>query len=118
MASPQRLQEMEFELALTGVLEDIYDLPVRSEADPLDRRSDGCAILCFDYQRDADANEVKIVVAIDGSGDASYTMRADFTNSATILESAEICEELAFAIGAWLEASAAAGARPARRWDD
>ena len=118
MASPHRVQELEFELALTGILEDVYDFPVRAEADPLDRRTDGCAVLRFDYQRDADSSDVKIVVAIDGASDASYAMRGDFTNSATILESAELCEELAIAIGAWLEASSSDDGRPARRWDD
>ncbi len=118
MASPHRVQEMEFELALTGVLEDVFDLPVRSEADPLDRRSEGCAVLRFDYQRDADSSDVKIVVAIDGVPDASYAMRGDFTNSATIMGSVESCEELALAIRAWLDAAENDGAGPARRWDD
>ena len=114
----RRLQEMEFEIALTGVLDDIYDLPVRSERDPLERRTRGSAVLAFAYPYDNDSPTVKVVVSIAGIEDATFTVNADFSNSESILESAECCEDLALAIREYLETRHPDDVVLERRWDD
>ena len=70
MRSSQRLDEMEFELSLVGVLEDMYGINVRVKGDPLNRRRKGFATLEFGYfypeggADDPEAGEqVKVVVS-------------------------------------------------------
>lgn len=121
MGKQQRLQEMEFELALTGTLEDIYDLDVRMDKDPLNRRANGYATLSCDYHTAvSDPDEVKIVVSIEGVKGSSFAFRADFSNSESIVDSAEQCEALAMAVQAHLDGPA--GCEPdvplGRRVDD
>ncbi len=115
MASPRKLQEMEFELVLTGVLEDVYDLAVRSDRDPLERRDHGMVVLHFDYEYDR-GGHAKVVVSIVGEASSTFALQADFSNSETILESAEPCEDLALAVRARLEALGVDPSELDRRW--
>ena len=99
MASKQRLGEMEFELALVGVLEDIYALRARADGDALNRRSRGYATLEFDYHcSDASSGNAKVGVTIRGVPDASFAFALDFGCSESILRAADECEGLALAI--------------------
>ncbi len=110
-------RELEFETALTGVLKDIYDLRVRSERDPLNRRRVGYATLAFDYEYDGD--DVKAVISIDGLSGSTFSLLASFSDAESIASSAEDCAELALAIRQHLDANPAApGASPARRLED
>ncbi len=108
--------ELEFELALTGVLEDIYDLKVRTDRDLLNRRRLGYSTLEFQYQYDEASSDVKVVTSIKGVSGSSFVLHADFRDADTIAESAENCEELALA----LRQLAVGEDEPAggRRWDD
>lgn len=90
--------ELEFELALTGVLEDIYDLKVRTDRDLLNRRRTGYTTLEFQYQYDESSSEVKVVLSVKGETDSSFVLHADFRDADTISESAENCEEVALAL--------------------
>ena len=94
--------ELEFELALTGVLEDIYDLKVRTERDLLNRRRNGYTTLEFHYQYDRGSSDVKDVGSIPGVPGSSYVLHADFSDADRISESAEDCEELAMAVASYL----------------
>lgn len=118
MARSRKLQELEFELALTGVLEDIYDLRVRSERDLLDRRTRGYVVLEFRYEYGSGEEDVKVVVSIQGVPDASFPLRADFSDSASIIQSAERCEDLAWAVQLHLDGLQSQEAQSGRRWDD
>ncbi len=118
MAGTIKVQELEFEIALTGVLDDIYDLAVRSRRDPLDRRENGFVLLDFDYQYDAGSDDVKVVVSVDGVPDVSFALCADFSNSETLMRSAEACEDLALSLRSQFDESGIAASAPARRWDD
>ena len=105
MSEGRKFQELEFELVLTGVLEDIYDLPVRSAREKLER-SPGCAVLNFTYEYGAGDDDVKAVVSIVGEPDTSFSIRADFTDSWTVADSASPSEDLAWAIKEHLDACA------------
>ncbi len=111
--------ELEFELALTGVLEDIYDLKVRTESDLLNRRRNGYATLEFHYQYDQGSSDVKVVVSIQGVPGSSYVLQADFSDADSIAESADDCEELAMAVAARLgSVDDPRSSEQWRRWDD
>lgn len=121
MARVRNVQEVEFELALTGTLEDIYDLLVRSERDTLNRRKNGYATLDFAYEyRGDESDDVKVAVSLRDLPDVSFTLRADFSSPDAIAESAEDCEELALAVRAHLAQlrSRSGGSSRGRRWDD
>ena len=117
MARDQEYQELEYELALTGVLEDIFDLAVRSGRDPLNRRKSGYATLDFKYQYD-ESDQVKVVVSISGVEGASFALEADFSNPDTIAASAEACEELALVVRSHLGDTGAVDSGFDRRFDD
>lgn len=117
MARDRKYLELEYELALTGVLEDIFDLAVRSRRDPLNRRASGYATLDFKYQYD-DSDQVKVVVSVVGIEDASFALVADFANSDTIAASAEACENLALAVQAHLGDAGMSDPEFDRRFDD
>ena len=106
---------MELELALTGMLEDVYDLAVRSDRDPLERRGQGMVTLHFDYEYDG-KDEAKVVVSIVGAESSSFALQVDFSNSETILESAEHCEDLALAVRARLDTLGVDPSDLDRRW--
>jgi len=106
---------MEYEMALTGVLEDVYDLAVRSDRDPLERRDEGMVVLHFDYEYDRGA-QAKVVVSIVGEASSSFALQADFSNSETIHESVEQCEDLALAVQARLTALGIDPSELDRRW--
>ena len=109
--------ELEFELALTGVLEDIYDLRVRTDRDLLNRRRSGYSTLEFQYQYDESSSEVKVVISIKGMAGSSFVLHADFRDADSIAESAENCEELALALRQ-LSGDEAEPEPEGRRWDD
>lgn len=117
MGQAGNYDELEFELALTGVLEDIYDLKVRTDRDLLNRRRNGYSTLDFQYQHDGLSNGVKVVISIQGVPDCSYVLHADFTDADTIAESAESCEELALALREYQD-SQEPPEHDRRRWDD
>lgn len=122
MSNSRRMQEMEFELALLGVLEDLYELNIRVEGDPLNRRKNGYATLRFDYHYpNGNQGDVKVDVSIEGVANATFSFAADFDDSASVYRAADDCEELALAIREYL------GDGPEldlfdqefqRRWDD
>lgn len=120
MTEKRRLKEMEFELALTGFLEDIYGLNVRAEGDPLARRRNGYATLVFHYHYARGGRDVKAVVSIQERPEASFSFTADFSTPQSIAESAEDCEDLAFSVQEFLEEQemALSAASSGRRWDD
>ena len=105
MRSSQRLDEMEFELALVGVLEDIYGINVRVQGDPLNRRRKGYATLEFGYfyaeggAEDPEAGEeVKVVVSVQGAPGASFSFTPDLQGPDSVMRAADDCENLALAI--------------------
>jgi len=116
------MQEMEFELALLGVLEDLYELNIRVDGDPLNRRKNGYATLIFDYHYpNGNQGDVKIDVSIEGVANATFSFAADFDDSASVYRAADDCEELALTLREFL------GDEPSvdlldeefgRRWDD
>lgn len=128
MRRSRRLDEMEFELALVGALEDMYGVAVRVHGDPLDRRRKGYATLEFDYfcseSEDPDApDDVKVVVSIQGVPGASFSFTADFQDADSVQRAAEDCEDLALAIREWLGDADEAEELPEgdaidRRWND
>ena len=119
MTAAGSYDELEFELALTGVLEDIYDLRVRSDRDLLNRRKQGYSTLEFRYQYDSGSSHVKVVVSIQGEAGSSFILHADFSDADKIAESAEQCEELALAMRTHQESRRPEDeAGPGRRWDD
>ena len=103
MAASRKSEELEFELALTGVLDDIYDLPVRSGRDALKKGRSGYATLAFRYQYQDDSDQVKVVVGIQGIAGASFSLLADFADADTIAETAERCEDLALGLRTLLD---------------
>jgi hypothetical protein len=103
MPRSRRLDEMEFELALVGALEDMYGVAVCVHGDPLNRRRKGYGTLGFDYfcceTEDPDAGgEVKVVVSVQGVPGGSFSFTADFSEPDSVLRAAEDCEDLALAI--------------------
>lgn len=103
MRRSRRLDEMEFELALVGALEDMYGVAVRVDGDPLDRRRRGYATLEFDYFRadsddDEDGDDMKVVVSIHGVPGASFSFGVDLADPDSVLSAAEDCEDLALAV--------------------
>ena len=93
MRRSQRLEEMEFELALVGALEDMYGVAVRVHGDPLNRGRKGYATLDFDYfcseGEDPDAGEdVKVVVSIRGVPGASFSFTANFSEPDSVMRAA------------------------------
>ena len=133
MRRSQRLDEMEFELALVGVLEEMYGINVRVRGDPLNRRRDGYATLEFDYFADDVASddpnssgEVKVVVSIQGLPGASFSFSTDLHDPESVLRAADDCENVAFALREYTGENAReqmrltreCDAAPQRRWDD
>ena len=99
MRQTQRLDEMEFELALIGALEDLYGVNVRVQGDPLNRRRTGYATLEFDYfSAEPDSEDVKVVVSIEGVPGASFSFTADFEDPDSVARAADDCENLALAV--------------------
>ncbi len=122
MSSSRRMQQMEFELALLGVLEDLYDLNIRVEGDPLNRRRNGYATLIFDYDYpNGHPGDVKIVVSIAGVANASFSFAADLNDSENLFHAVDDCEELALTIREYLGDEPDADPLEqefGRRWDD
>ncbi len=126
MRSSQRLEEMEFELALVGVLEDMYGINVRVQGDPLNRRLKGYATLEFGYfyseggVEDPEADEeVKVVVSVQGVPGASFSFTADLQGPDSVMHAADDCENLALAIRQHLAGEPSPGDEVIdRRWTD
>ncbi len=112
----RKFKELEFEMALTGVLEDVYDLRVRSARDPLNRRTRGYATLEFRYEYKG--NDVEVGVSIRGVPESPVPLHADFSDSEAIAHSAEGCDNLAWAVRGYLEDQGVDTNRIERRWDD
>jgi hypothetical protein len=114
----------EFEQALLDVLETDYDLDVRRANDRLNRRRGSAATLQFAYPRNGDPSHWTVDVTIEGAPSPCHTLDVDWSSADTMEESVAACEDLALAIGAYLEerqeSRLAAGEEPgpARRWDD
>lgn len=126
MRRSQRIDEMEFELALVGVLEDMYGINVRVHGDPLNRRHKGYAVLEFGYFHseagagDPEAGEeVKIVVSVQGVPEVSFSFRADLQRPDSVIRAADDCENLALAIRQRLAGEPTPGDGVIdRRWTD
>src|SRR5262245_58823796 len=121
MSGTQRLQEMEFELALTGNLEEIYGLRVRADGDPLNRRRSGYTTLCFGYQYEAgDLSNARVRVEIEGRKRPAFRFEVDLANPEAVEKVAADCEALALGIRSYLEDQPAAGesSQERRREDD
>lgn len=104
MSGMQRLQEMEFELALTGNLEEVYGLRVRADGDPLNRRRAGYTTLCFGYQyEDGKPSNARVRVEIEGRRRPAYRFEVDLSNPDDVEHAAADCEALAFGIRTYLE---------------
>jgi hypothetical protein len=117
VASRRKLQQLEFEMALTGVLSDVYDLAVRSDRDPLERRGRGLVTLHFDYEYDG-KQAAKVCVSIVGQDSSTFSLPVDFSNTETILESAEQCEDLALAVQSRMDDLGFDADALDRRWMD
>ncbi len=122
MSGTQRLQEMEFELALTGNLEEIYGLRVRADGDPLNRRRAGYTTLCFGYQYDEGDSSARVRVEIEGRRRPAFRFEVDLANPDAVEKVASDCEALALGIRSYLEdhpeAAAPAEQQQARRRED
>ncbi len=126
MRSSQRLDEMEFELSLVGVLEDMYGINVRVKGDPLNRRRKGYATLEFGYfypeggADDPEAGEqVKVVVSVQGVPGASFSFTADLEGPDSVMRAADDCENLALAIRQHVASEATPSDEVVdRRWTD
>ena len=122
MSGTQRLQEMEFELALTGNLEEIYGLRVRADGDPLNRRRAGYTTLCFGYQYDEGASSsARVRVEIEGRKRPAFRFEVDLANPDAVEKVASDCEALALGIRSYLEdhpAATPAEQQQARRRED
>lgn len=107
MVSERRQRELEFELAVTGVLDDIYDLRVRTERDPLNRRRNGYTTLDFEYRYPSgDAAVVEVCVKAREWPGLHLAMKADFSSQESVYESAESCEDLALELRERFDAAA------------
>ena len=115
MAS-KRCQQLEFELAVTGILEDVYDLDVCADGDPMNRRTQGIATLEFEYGK-LDGSRAKVEVKIQGQAE-SFPMTADFASPESIIESAQACEAVAAAVRAFMDERGGSTSDFERRWDD
>lgn len=115
MAS-NRCQQLEFELAVTGVLEDVYDLDVCAAGDPMNRRAQGIATLEFEYGR-LDGHCTKVEVKIQGQVE-TFPMTVDFASPESIMESAQSCEALAQAVQVFMDERGGSTGDFERRWDD
>jgi len=119
----KRLRE-DFELALMDVLETDYDLDVRRANDKLNRRRNGVATLHFEYPKNGDPDNWKVVVTIEGVEESAHTLNIDYSSEDAMEESVADCESLALAIGSCLEeyreqsVTSGACSDPHRRWDD
>ena len=111
----KRCMELEFELAVTGILEDIYDLQVCTKGDAVNRRRSGYAALAFDYEYGEEL--AKVVIRIDGCPE-SFAMEADLETPEDAIQSAQDCEDLALAIRTHLDSLPGADDSSQRRWDD
>ena len=119
MKQTRRLDEMEFELALIGALEDLYGVNARVQGDPLNRRRDGYATLEFGYfSPELDSDDVKVVVSIEGVPGASFSFTADFDDPDSVLSAADGCEDLALAVRESIDQRGPDEDGPSRRWDD
>jgi hypothetical protein len=120
MSGTQRLQEMEFELALTGNLEEIYGLRVRADGDPLNRRRAGYTTLCFGYQyEESHSASARVRVEIEGRKRPAFRFEVDLANPDAVEKAASDCEALALGIRSYLEDHpVAAEQQPARRRED
>jgi hypothetical protein len=111
----RRLDELEFETALVGALEDGYGLRVRAERDRLDRRRHGYASLSFDYTYDSSKSSCAVVtVRIEGV-DVSQQFRVDLSDRETIEIAIAGAEPLALAIHTRLEHEKPDADAPGRR---
>jgi hypothetical protein len=120
MASEQRLGELEFELALIGVLGDVYGVSARVRGDALNRRSCGYATLEFAYDHPENASgNTKVVVTICDVPDCSFAFSPDFSCSESIVRAVDECEDLALAVRDHLGSSDSwEELEFERRWDD
>jgi len=123
MAGADRMLEMDFELALTANLEEIYGLQVRVDGDPLNRRKAGYTTLRFQYAYPSrDPADAKVDVSVVGQNGSSHSFRVDLTCADSIEQAAAGCEDLAFAIGPRATPEARSGpgdsGKPPRRRED
>ncbi len=126
MHSSQRLDEMEFEISLVGVLEDMYGINVRVKGGPLNRRRKGYSTLEFGYfypEGGADdpeaGEEVKVVVSVQGVPGASFSFMADLQGPDSVMRAADDCENLALAIRQHVAGEPTPGDEVVdRRWTD
>ena len=112
----KRCQQLEFELAVTGILEDVYDLDVCAAGDPMNRRSQGIATLEFEYGK-LDGSSTKVEVRIQGQPE-TFPMTVNFSSPESIIESAQRCEDLAKAVQSLMDERGGSTGDFERRWDD
>lgn len=105
MGGTHRLEEMDFEMALTANLEEVYGLQVRAEGDPLNRRKNGYTTLQFGYTYRDDKNPsmARVKVGIEGRKRPSYRFDVDLADPDSVETAADDCEALAMGIRALLE---------------
>ena len=95
--------EQSFEELLIEVLTQDYDLAVRRDADPIERRMNGTATLMFKYQYVPGTNEAKVIVGVAGTDEFSNVFVIDFSDSEAVERSAEDCEALALYLSEHLQ---------------
>ncbi len=123
--SRTRLQR-DFETALVDVLSQDYNLDVRNERDPLERRRRDTATLRFAYHHQGGSSRARVVISVDGVPGFSNLLPVNFRSRAAVLRAAEDCEALARFIddhlttnrGRTLEALVAGQLRYGRREED
>ena len=106
MGGTHRLQEMDFEMAITSNLEEVYGLQVRADGDPLNRRVNGYTTLHFAYAYKDTKNPslARVKVAIGGRRRPTYRFDVDLSDPDAVESSADGCEDLAMGIRAHLDA--------------
>lgn len=108
MGGRRRLLEMDFELALTSNLEEVYGLRVRSERDPLNRAKSGFITLRFAYDYRAGracgcATLARVRVSVEGRALGEYRFHVDLADPDAVDAAAADCEDLALGLCAHLE---------------
>ena len=111
MGGTHRLDEMDFEMALTANLEEVYGLQVRAEGDPLNRRKNGYTTLQFGYvyKDEKNPSRARVKVGIEGRKRPAYRFDVDLADPESVETVADDCEALAMGIRAWLDRHAELG---------
>jgi hypothetical protein len=103
MNESARRRELEFELAVTGHLEDEYGLCVHVDGDALNRRRSGYGVLSFRYEYPSGSpRRAQVHVSVVGS-QHSQTFSVDLGDADAVTEVASLCEDLAPHIRALLD---------------